>query len=536
MTKVFALIVSLLLFLPATRGLCENLTLNRLGDEETGLRAIMETWRAEELERQGGKFGSHGWWPWGLVAFDFDNDGDLDLLASHHGTPGGRLFKNLLKEQGKVSFADISKSIADERLPGADDRPWIWDFDGDGWLDIAGFSDESKPRSFFNMAGKRFVPIPNFTFSPVAHATEVIDLNGNGYPDLLTISRGGIRRHLFDPDKRTFAVKTAFAEGEPVPDVCLTYLNLPEGFADWFAELKKKSNNRFLGYNITKAELNGDGTQDIVIACYGGYGGDALGKYYIVGEDGKTSDGAAKLGLPETGVPILVQDLTGNGAPEVLVASSEGAGLYLNDGQGRFSLREGHLSAFLRQRDPYRLKALPADLDNDGDLDLVVSMPRKGAMRVFENTGGGEFGTVLSAKGWDSNPIVICDIDNDGLLDVVVGGPRDTISLYLSSAAKPGRYARIFPRMSAPNPFAVGARVEVFEADTLARPGARPLWVQQARHDGQGVHVGLGERQAFDLRVTFPGKDSKVVEQAKLTANDWYRVTSGGVVSCAPDR
>src|SRR5260221_8856387 len=69
-----------------------------------GLKDIIEKWKSNELERQGGKFDDHGWWLWGLLGFDYDNDGDIDLLAQQHGHPLSILIRNQLKETGKLTF------------------------------------------------------------------------------------------------------------------------------------------------------------------------------------------------------------------------------------------------------------------------------------------------------------------------------------------------------------------------------------------------------------------------------------------------
>jgi len=518
MRKSFLLCLTLLC---AIAGACraENLVLTAAKDEDTGLKAIMEAWSDEELKRQGGKFADHGWWPWGLTAFDYDNDGDLDLLPAHHGQPGGRLLKNMLKESGKLTFVDVNKDVAGCRLSGADDRPWTWDFDGDGWLDIAGFSDESKAKSFINQEGKKFVEAP-FSFNPLAHAYEVADLNGDGIPDMWGNHRDSRLMFIYDPSAKTFQTKTE-KKIQAVPQD-----RIPAALLEELAKLKEQKNNRFLSWSFNPAgDLNGDGRDDVYVSIAGGYGATAAGRYLIAAEDGKLSDQTEALGLPKTGTPILVRDLTGDGRCDIIVGASTEAGLYINDGKGKFAVQAGALKAFLEKTGPYPLRAWPNDLDNDGDLDLVVSNPRGGAEEVHENVGG-KFERVLAAGGWDSNPVVVCDIDNNGTLDVCIGGPKNTITLYLCSAVKPGGAARIVARMDKPNPFAVGALVEIFKAGDAA--DAKPLWSEKARHDGKPVHAGLGELKTYDVRVTFPGKEPKRVEYKGLDATKAYRVTPDG--------
>ncbi|MCZ7644633.1 MAG: VCBS repeat-containing protein [Planctomycetota bacterium] len=503
----------------------EGLTLTPVPDEQTGLKAIMEAWSAAELKRQGGKFQDHGWWPWGLTAFDFDNDGDLDLVPSHHGVSGGLLLKNKLKETGKLEFEDVTVAVAGDNrnLPGADDRPWAWDFDGDGFLDLGGFSDESKAKSVLNQGAAKFA-IASFTFNPLSHASEVADLNGDGFLDLWGYHRDTLLQFFFEPSNNTFQVKSSKREpGIPAERV-------PQALREEIEALKQQKNNRFMGVGyLTGHDLNGDGREDVIVQISGGYGATIAGRYLVAGEDGSLAERGAELGLPKDGCAILARDLNADGHVDLVVAVGPGAGLYLNDGKGRFTVQPGDLKAFLEKPGPYLLRAWPADLDNDGDDDLVVSNPRLGNEQVYENEGG-VFRKVLAAGGWDANPVVICDIDNDGLLDVCIGGPKNTITLYRSSSPKAGRYVKVYPRMTKPNPFAVGAKVEVFKAGALADPAAKPLFAGMARPDGQPVHAGLGSTESVDVRVTFPGAEKKVVEGKGLAANGAWKVALDGSV------
>jgi hypothetical protein len=514
-----------------------DVQLHALGAAETGIKAAMVKWRDAELARQGGKFQSHGWWPWGLRAFDYDNDGDLDLLASHHGRPGSIVLRSAFAQTGKLTFVDATRSLGlDGRdLPGADDRPWIWDFNGDGFLDIAGLSDESKPTSLLNRGGKAFAAIPRFTFRPLAHPKEVTDLNGDGHPD---VDGGRKGRWLYDPNSGAFRRDAAPVHAVP-PGV-------PKAILGFIAEMKGKSrSNRFLkeefwthallgydtlGYSPRPIDLNGDGRGDVVLQAAAAYGGDWFGRYLIRTPDGKLTDATASVGLPQTGAPIAVEDLTGDGLPDVLVAGKDTGGLYVNRGEDGFVRKGGEMSAFLSRRGPYLLRAYRVDLDNDGDWDWVLSNPRLGRAEIHENKGGGEFRRILAARAWDSNPVVVCDIDDDGRMDVVIGGSTERrsteITLYLNRTAGAGRFARLSPRMPPPNPFAVGAVVEAYRPGDLGQKGARPILAQKARPDGKPVHVGLGGARTFDVRIRFP--NGKTIEARNIPA--------GGRLIATPDK
>jgi hypothetical protein len=510
-------------------GSATDLEFETVPGDKTGLKAALETWYDVEMMRQGGPGKqSHGWWPWGLRACDFDNDGALDLVASHHGVPRSIVLKSRFKETGKLHFANVTADLGlDHRdLPGADDRPWIWDFDGDGWLDIAGFSDESPAVSAWNVGGKKFVSTGKPFFSPLSHPREIVDLNGDGYLD---VDGGAKGQWFYVPATRTF-------QRDPKPR-----FDLPAGVPPDLVEalaIHKKSNRFFsleywthavlgydtLGYDPRPIDLDGDGRNDVVVHGSGGYGAVYLGRYLLRTADDRLIERTKELGLPAAGAPILIDDLTGDGRPEILIAGEKDSGLYLNDGAGKFTRADGKLTAFLTRRGPYLLRAYRTDLDNDGRPDLVLSNPRLGLAGVFQNRGNGDFTQTLALGGcWDNNPIVIADLDNDGRTDLAIGGSANPavrakeITIYLNRTKDAGNFIKIAPRMPAPNPFAVGAVVEVFRAGDLDRKGALPILVEKAHSDATPVHAGLGQGGTCDLRVTFPG--GKVVTASGVAAN-----------------
>lgn len=497
---------------------------------KTGLRPAMEKWYELEMERQGGPGKqSHGWWPWGIRVFDFDRDGALDILASHHGVPRSILLRSQFPKLKELRFTNATTELGvDNRdLPGADDRPWVWDFDGDGWLDIAGLSDESPASSAWNSAGQKLMATSKPLLPKIAHPREVLDLNGDGYLDL----DGGSKGQLFyEPESKTYRHDAARRFNQPE--------GLPTELVQTLEAVKKEKQNRFfaldywtncplgydtLGYDPRPIDLDGDGRGDVVVHGSGGYGATYLGRYLFRGVDGTFTDRTLERGLPENGAPILVEDLTGDGRPEILIAGEKESGLYLNDGSGKFSRVAGKLTDFLVRRGPYLLRAFRADLNNDGQLDLVMSNPRLGQVAVFQNQGKGEFQQIFAQGNcWDSNPIAIADLDGDGRLDLVIGGASEKdsktdITIYRNATRAAGHYLQLTPRMPAPNPYAVGTVVEVFQPGELEKAGARPFFVEKAHIDGTCVHVGLGANPTCDVRLTFPG--GKVVLARNVAAD-----------------
>ncbi len=129
---------------------------------------------------------------------------------------------------------------------------------------------------------------------------------------------------------------------------------------------------------------------------------------------------------------VRAADIDKDGDLDLIVGNRPGDSplikVLINDGQGRFKDDAGR-----------RLPALPSeiafgadlgDLDNDGDLDIVLAMgsPTGGAPdRILINTGNGLYqdetttrlqGTVVINRTFSAR---ICDVDGDGDADLIMG-------------------------------------------------------------------------------------------------------------------
>jgi hypothetical protein len=119
--------------------------------------------------------------------------------------------------------------------------------------------------------------------------------------------------------------------------------------------------------------------------------------------------------------------------------------LYLNDGQGRFTWRQGTFGQ--RAHDSEHVRA--ADFDRDGHVDLIFVAEDDRVHQLFLGRGDGSFvdaGDRLPAMSV-GNGLAVGDLDGDGLPDIVVGNSGITGMkgehggrnfLWLNDAKRPG--------------------------------------------------------------------------------------------------
>src|SRR5690606_1458823 len=145
------------------------------------------------------------------------------------------------------------------------------------------------------------------------------------------------------------------------------------------------------------------------------------------------------------------------------------------------------------------------------DLALVASMPQ---VRVpnyaFRNRGDLTFESVAEAWGLDDDAFAsgaaYADLDNDGDLDLVTNNLFEPAGIFrnLTRERTGRRYLTVVLRGDGANPYGVGARVWVRRGDTLQVQELMPTRGFQSSVDPR-LHFGLGLSAAVDtLGVVWP--------------------------------
>lgn len=144
--------------------------------------------------------------------------------------------------------------------------------------------------------------------------------------------------------------------------------------------------------------------------------------------------------------------ITGEAAPPI----NENSSLYLNDGNGNFSLSQ--TSSALEN--VHRGAIAFGDLNGDGSLDLAISGQNSFSLnssRIYTNDGSGNFSMVsnFALENVDNGSIDLADVDGDSDLDLIISGRGDDTNVPFNLLAKTVLYqnngnAQFFPVSNMP--------------------------------------------------------------------------------------
>jgi len=320
------------------------------------------------------------------VFFDHDRDGDLDLytlncpiqertplsskqveelVRQRKGTTG-RLFRN-----DGARFTDITFEAGLYHM-GYGLGVAVSDFDGDGWTDIYVANDYMEPDRMFLSDGKGHytdvVKQRTRHISNYAMGCDAADVNNDGATDLLVldmVSEDHVRSKKNMGAMSTEKFWSTVAAGMHYQFMFNTLqLNNGNGTFSDIAQLAGISKTDW-SWAPLFADLDNDGWKDLLVT--NGYKRDTRDNDYYVE--------ARK--LKETGKPVKYDELL-----KLIPTNKVRNYLFRNNGDLTFqdrSVEWGITEAINSNGAAY------ADLDNDGDLDLVINNMEEKAS-ILENT------------------------------------------------------------------------------------------------------------------------------------------------------
>ena len=333
-----------------------------------------------------------------LLTVDVDGDGDTDLLSASTG-------------DGKIAWyenTDGEGSFGPEILIGRLRRPAIsvGDLDNDGDIDVlAGTLENSRLVWFENADGEGNFGSADIIARQPRGLTEleVADVDGDGDLDVISSSAYATSILLY----RNIDGLAEFSSGEQIETI-------PSE-----SQHDSVTNPRI-------ADIDGDGDQDLV-ASVSADSGKMRSILWVENVEG-TFSGVNEIGDVTYGIEdILVADFDNDGSNDAIAAQqvADGVVFYRNEsGIGEFNNKQ-YLTSGLP--DPGSIKL--ADLDGDSDLDLITSTWQENQLVWRENISG-TFGVdrVIDRRPMrtgvvrqnEFTSIQPADLDDDGDTDLLV--------------------------------------------------------------------------------------------------------------------
>lgn len=246
---------------------------------------------------------------------------------------------------------------------------------------------------------------PCVTCQPVN--VELVDVNNDGTLDLLSITEDDLKVSWYE----------GLGGGSFGPQQVI--------FDDW-ASIKSSSNNARPS-DVTTGDLDGDGLPEVIVIDNAQSSGNGAIVYFENLTDGS--------GNPFGGITIVTQDIRkpqelvatdfdGDTDTDLVVISSLSPNVvtwFSNDGSGSFTRESDILDI---PGSPFALDV--ADVSGDGDEDILVAYPFSDEFYFIENTrdatGTESYASAVRTAANDMDPeqLQFADLDLDGNLDIIV--------------------------------------------------------------------------------------------------------------------
>jgi hypothetical protein len=487
----------------------------------------------------------------GVALFDYDGDGDLDIFLVQGSTlepgisaakslfpppagakPGNRLFRNMLKETGKLQFIDVTEQ-AGLTSTGYGMGVAVGDYNNDGHPDlyVTNFGANILYRNNGNGTFTDVTKEAGVAGGGWSTSASFVDYDRDGYLDLYVA-------HYLDftvlGNEECFAPTGERDYCSPKAYKGLThrlFRNLGNGKFQDVTQAAGINAASGPGLGVAADDFNGDGWPDIYVANDGeanllwlNNGNGTFRECALLAGAAYSADGVARAGMG-----IAAGDFDGSGNESIFVTNltREGATLYRNTGGAQFSDTTMQFGLYLPTFPFTGFGTDWFDFDNDGRPDIFIA---NGAVTMVEalhgdpypyrqrnlllHNEGSRFRDISAQAGPPftlsevGRGVALGDVDNNGTVDVVVANNNGPARLLLNDTTPRGHWIELRLQGIKSNRDGIGTRLTVLRGGKYAD---QPGLVRRVHTDGSylsasdvRVHCGLGDASQATVIAQWP--------------------------------
>jgi hypothetical protein len=510
-------------------GLADVFLTSNMGDNKLFLNK--GNWKFEDITSKAGVKGTKAW-STGVSIADVNSDGLLDIYVCNAGDINGENRENeLFINKGDLTFSEQSEAygLADR---GFSTHAAFFDFDKDGDLDCYVLNNSYRPVSSLGyrnlrhvrdeFGGHKLYRNDNGHFTDISEQAGIFgsvigfglgvtvgDVNQDNWPDLYISNDFYERDYLYINNKKGGFTESLekymghismFSMGADLAD--LTNDGYPEIFStDMLPEddYRLKTLSSFETYDVYQLRLKNDYYHQFMRNML--HLNNRNGTFSEIGQ-------MAQVDATDWSWGALIADFDNDLYKEIFVCN----GIYKD-------VTNQDFVEFLGSSEQMRAAIEGKKIDFR---DFVNRMPSvKLSNHMFKKGKGWNYSNVSAAWGLAepsfSNGAAYGDLDNDGDLDLIVNNVNQELFVYSNqSREKNGNhYLALTFRGEGKNYFGLGANVRAYVADQIVAADNMPIRGFQSSMDYK-MTIGFGKQQVIDsLQVTWPDGKTEIRKGVK---------------------